>query len=74
MKDAGHHQPEMHHAIGRCPEEEHAERQPRDMLLELDASVHRNKGVVFTAHALQELTVTDAGPATTDDGVDRMPG
>ena len=42
IKDAGHKRPEMQQAIGRCSEEEHAEWQPRDVLLKPDALVHRN--------------------------------
>ena len=42
----------------------------RDVLLELEAVVHRDQGIVAVAHEAQEVPVLDARPATTDNGVD----
>jgi hypothetical protein len=40
IEDGQHKGPEMYDAIGRCSEREHAERQSREILLELDPPVH----------------------------------
>ena len=50
----------------------HAERHRRQVLLELQATVHRDQRVVLAHHPPQKLTVRDAGPATADHGIDTV--
>ena len=68
FKDRGDEWPEVHHSVGRGENEEHAERQPCDILLEVDAPVHGQQRVVLPTHASEKVAVLDTGPATADDG------
>jgi len=58
----------MHHSIRGGENEKDAERQRRDVLLELDALVHGEQSIVLTTHALKKVAVLDASPTTPDDG------
>jgi hypothetical protein len=49
-------------AVGLGANEDDAKWQYRDVLLEFDAAIHRNKDIVLTAHAAQQLAVLDADP------------
>src|SRR5438552_14883870 len=40
----------------------------RNVLLELDASVHGEQSVILVTHASKKIAVIDASPATSDDG------
>ncbi len=53
-------------------DKKHGERQPGEIVLELDAPIHRDQRIVLTPHAPQKLAVRDARPATSDDGVDTV--
>jgi hypothetical protein len=58
----------MKHPIRGSEDKKDSERQCRDVLLELDALVHREQSIVVATHATKKITVLDAGPATPDDG------
>ena len=58
----------MHHSIGGGENEKDSERQRRNVLLELDASVHGEQSVILVTHASKKIAVIDASPATSDDG------
>ena len=49
----------MRHAIGWRPDEQYAERKSGEILLELDAPVHRDQYVVLVLHAPEKLAVRD---------------
>ena len=67
-----HERLEVHQAIGWCTKKKHTERQCRQILLELDALVHRDQRVVLAPHPPQKLAVRVACPATTAHGVDTV--
>ena len=62
----------MHHAIGRRPDEQDAEGESGQVLLELDAPIHRDQSVVLVLHAPEKLAVRNARPTTADYSVDSM--
>lgn len=73
IEDVRHERPEVHHPIGWCTKKKkHSERQCCQILLEFDAPVHRDQGVVLTLHPPEKLAVPDARPATTDHRVDAV--
>ncbi|MGH7389141.1 MAG: hypothetical protein ACREM3_06730 [Candidatus Rokuibacteriota bacterium] len=55
---------EMHHAIGRRPDEQDAELKSREVLLELDTPIHSDRRVKLVPHAAKKLAVRDPCPAT----------
>ena len=61
----------MRHSIGTSANEEHPEGQRSEVLLELDATVHRDERVVLALHAPQ-LSVRDACPPSTDEAIDTV--
>jgi hypothetical protein len=72
VEDLWHERLEVHHAIRRGTHQEHANRHGRQVLLELDAAVHREEDIVVALHAPQKLAVRDTGPAAADDGINRV--
>jgi len=62
----------MNHPIRKSEDEKDSEGQRRDVLLELDAPVHCEKGIVVATHATKEVAILDTGPATPSDGGDAM--
>ena len=72
VEDRRHERLEVHDTIGWRADKKHAERQRCEVLLELDAPVHRDQRVVFAMHTPQKLTVRDARPAAADHGVDTV--
>jgi hypothetical protein len=67
-----HERPEVLHAIGCGAHDDNAEWEHRDGLLELQAAVHRAQGIVVATHAVEEIAVLDASPATADHRVNIM--
>lgn len=67
LQDRGHKRNEMNHPIRGSEDKQDSERQPRDVLLELDASVHGEQSIVVAMHATKKIPVLDAGPAAPDD-------
>ena len=59
FEDRRHERLEMRHAIGWRPDEQYAERKSGEILLELDAPVHRDQYVVLVLHAPEKLAVRD---------------
>jgi hypothetical protein len=51
------------HAIGSGANRHNAATQCRDALLELDATVHWDEGIILAVHSAQQLVVLDPGPA-----------
>ena len=62
----------MHHAVGWCADEQNADRDCRQVLLELDAPVHRDERIIFCLHSTEKLTVCNASPAAVDHGIDTV--
>ena len=62
----------MYHPVGWRPHEEHADRHCCDVLLELDAPIHRYAHFVLGPHSPEKLAVREAGPATADYGIDTV--
>ena len=62
----------MHHAVRWGTDEQHADGQRAQVLLELDTPVHRDEGVVLASHSPQKLTVRDASPSTARHGIDTV--
>ena len=60
FEDRRHERLEMRHAIGWRPDEQYAERKSGEILLELDAPVHRDQYVVLVLHAPEKLAVRDS--------------
>src|ERR1700730_1038961 len=67
--DRRHERHQILHAIVSGANQHNAETQCRDALLELDAAVHRDEGIILAVHAAQRLAVLDPGPAATANGV-----
>jgi len=63
----------MNHAGGCGANEDDPERERGGILLELDATVHRDEDVVIAAHLMQEVAVPQTSPATADDGIYVVP-
>ena len=59
----------MCHPVGCGTDQEDAERKRCEILLELQAAVHRDQRIVPSAHALQEVAVLHARPSTANDGI-----
>ena len=55
--------------LGSGANQHNAEAQCRDALLELDAAVHRDEGIILAVHSAQQLAVLDPAPAATGNGV-----
>lgn len=72
VEDRRHERLEVHHAVGWRADKKHAEGHCCQVLLELDASVHRNQRVVLAPHTPEKLAVRDARPATVDHGIDAV--
>lgn len=72
VEDRRHERLEVHHAVRWRTDKKHAERHCCQVLLELDAPVHRDQGVVLATHTPQKLSVRDAHPATADHGIDTV--
>ena len=72
--DRRHERSQILDAVGSGANDDDAERQSPDLMLELDAAVHRHEDIIFTPHAAQELAILDPGPAARDICVDRMTG
>ena len=70
VEDRWDERPEMQHTVGWRADENDAEGKDGDVLLELKAAVHGDKGIVVVAHEAQEVAVLDACPATADDCLD----
>lgn len=70
VEDRWHERPEVPEAAGCGTDKHDAEREPRDVLLELNTAVHRDEDVVVPAHALQKRGILDSCPATADDRFD----
>ena len=62
----------MPDAIGAGTDDDDAERERRDLLLELDSTVHRDQNIIVAPHAAQEFTILNAGPTAPGHGLDRM--
>jgi hypothetical protein len=62
----------MHHTVGWRPHEQNGNGHGFEILLELDAPVHRDEGVVFGPHPSKKLAVRDACPATLHHRVDTV--
>ena len=62
----------MHHTVRRRPHEQNANGHGFEILLELDAPIHRDERVVFGSHPSKKFAIGDAGPATLGHGVDTM--
>ena len=62
----------MHHSVGWRPEKQNPDRHCCEVLLELDAPVHRDERVVLGPHPSEKLAVRDASPATADHGIDTV--
>ena len=62
----------MHHAVRWGTDEQHADGQCGQVLLELDTPVHRDQGVVLASHSPQKLTVRDASPSTARHRIDTV--
>jgi hypothetical protein len=61
-------------AIGCGLRDDDPEREPFDWLLKLDAAVHRDQDIVVPAHPAQEIAILDAGPASSDHGINVVAG
>ncbi len=72
IADGRHERRKVRDTVRWGTDKKYPERQSGEILLELDALVHRDQRVVFAAHALQEFAVRDASPATADDGIDTV--
>jgi len=70
--DRRHELHQILHAIGSGANQHIAKTQCRDALLELDAAVHRDEGIILAVHSAQQLAVLDPAPAATGNGVDGM--
>ena len=64
-EDRRQERPQMLHAVGWGANEHNAKGQCRDALLELDAAVHRDEGIILAVHSAQQLAVLDPAPAAT---------
>jgi len=64
IKDCWHERLEVHHAVGGRTDKQHADSRGGQILLELDAPVHRDQRVILAFHTPQKLAVRDARPAT----------
>jgi hypothetical protein len=71
-KDRWHERLEMHHAVGRRTDEQHADGQCGQVLLELDTPVHRDQRVVLACHSPKKFTVRDASPSTARHRIDTV--
>src|SRR6266567_6081432 len=60
--------------IGCGVHDDDPEREPRDWLLELDATVHCDQDIVVAAHSAQEIAILDASPAASDHGINVVTG
>lgn len=72
FEDRGNEWLEVRDPVGRGENEEDSERQHSDVLLELDALVHREQGVVLPAHTLKKIAVLDTRPPAMGDGCGDM--
>jgi hypothetical protein len=72
VEDRWHERLEVGHAVGWRTEKKHAERYRCQILLKLQALVHRDQRVVLPPHTPQKFAVRDARPATADHGVDTV--
>ena len=59
----------MCHPVGCGTDQEDAERKRYEIVLELQAAVHRDQRIVLSAHTLQEVAVLHARPSTANDGI-----
>jgi hypothetical protein len=73
VEDRGHEWLEVHHPVGGNQDEKYPEEEFCDVLLELDALIHGDEGVVFAPHTPKKITVLDASPAAPNDGRNGMP-
>lgn len=72
IEDRRHERLEVHQAVGWRTDNQHAEGHCCQVLLELDALVHRDQRVVLAPHTPQKLAVRDARPAAADHGIDTV--
>jgi hypothetical protein len=71
-EDRRHEWAQVLHAIGSGTDDDYAERERRDVLLELDTAVHCDQNVVIAPHPAQEFAVLDAGPTALHDRLGSM--
>ena len=71
-KDRRHERFQVLYTVGLGANENDAERQYRDVLLEFDAAVHCDEDIVLTPHAAQQLAVLDPCLTTARYGVHSM--
>jgi len=57
-----HKRPQVLHAIGSGSDDDDAEGERRDLMLELDTAVHCDQNIKVAPHAAQEFPVLDTGP------------
>jgi hypothetical protein len=72
IEDRRHKRLEVRHASGRHTEKKHAKGDCFQVLLELDATVHRDECVILAPHTSQKLAIGDARPAAANQRIDTV--
>jgi hypothetical protein len=73
VEDRRYQRVEVHHTVRWRTDKKNAEGHRCQVLLELDAPVHRDQRIVLAHHTPQKLAVRNARPATADHGIDTVP-